>query len=116
MLSRKQRRHLLKKKDRNFQSDGNPRPAASQETEYIECPACGRTVELSNSSKHHIEGRSHMDTRHDEQWSIRLCNSTPDRDGCHEEAEKIGNKRFAEKYAKNLSLREPVKYVLLMEH
>jgi hypothetical protein len=57
-----------------------------------------------------------MDTRHDDQWSIRLCNSTPDREGCHEEAERIGNKRFAEKHAQNLSLREPVKYVLLMEH
>lgn len=57
-----------------------------------------------------------MDTRHDEQWSIRLCNKTPTLEGCHEECERIGNRRFAEKYAKNLSLREPVKYVLLMEH
>lgn len=57
-----------------------------------------------------------MDTRHDEQWSIRLCNSTPDREGCHEEAERIGNVRFATKHAEKLSLNEPVKYVLLMEH
>lgn len=109
-------RHLLRKRDRLFQSDGHPRPAASQETAYVECPACGRTVELSNSSKHHIEGRRNLRTRHNDLWSIRLCNSTPDREGCHEEAERIGNVRFAAKYARNLSLKEPVKYVLLMEH
>lgn len=57
-----------------------------------------------------------MDTRHDDRWSIRLCNSTPELEGCHEQAERIGNVRFATKYAKNLSLKEPIKYVLLMEH
>lgn len=116
MLTRKQRRLQTKKKDREFQSDGRPRSASSQETTYIVCPACGRTVELSNSSKHHIIKRRNMATRHDDRFSIRLCNSNPDQEGCHEKVERLGNRPFALQHAVNLTLKEPVKYVLLTEN
>ena len=116
MLQPKNHRSLRKRRDRDFQSDGNPRPTDSQETEWLTCPACGRTMEKANSSKHHIIGRSDLETRHDDYWSIRLCNKTPTLEGCHEEAERLGNPKFAMKHSGMLQLHAPIKFVLLLEN
>ena len=73
-------------------------------------------MERANSSKHHIEGRRNLDTRHDDYWSIRLCNKTPSLEGCHEEVERIGNHAFGLKHEMKLQMNAPVKYILLLEN
>lgn len=100
------RRRQIKKRDREFQSDGHERSTFDQTTEYVLC-ACGHTVERSQIAKHHVVRRKHMETRWDDAIAARLCWKH------HAEAHTIGDVAFAEKYKVRLLTFSPETYALL---
>lgn len=95
-VERKARQRAIAKRDKEFQKDSHTVPC-------VTCGSVGTTV------KHHIIGRSNLDTRWNDNFIIHLCYF------CHiEDLHRHGQKTFAEKYRDVLIEYDEKKFALMM--